>query len=232
MSVILQAEKLCRYYRRGSETVKALQELDLTLHKGQIISIVGRSGSGKTTLLNQVGCLDTPTSGRLIIAGTDVTALKEKELEHFRRNHIGFIFQLFYLIPTINVLENVELPLVFARRHNRQKVLEVLELIGLAGKEKLLPKQLSGGDMQRVAIARALINNPKILLADEPTGRLEKEEKAPIMDLFQQLTKEGLAIIIATHDLAQARYGERILELKDGRIIAEHSPETIVRLRG
>ena len=174
MSVILQAEKLCRYYRRGSETVKALQELDLTLHKGQIISIVGRSGSGKTTLLNQVGCLDTPTSGRLIIAGTDVTALKEKELEHFRRNHIGFIFQLFYLIPTINVLENVELPLVFARRHNRQKVLEVLELVGLAGKEKLLPKQLSGGDMQRVAIARALINNPKILLADEPTGRLEK----------------------------------------------------------
>lgn len=232
MTHVLEAKKLCRYYQRGSETVQALHQLDLTLRKGEIISIIGRSGSGKTTFLNQVGCLDTPTSGELVINGTNVTKLKEEELVSFRRDNIGFIFQLFYLIPTINVYENVELPLVFARRRDRKKILEVLEIVGLSDKLNLLPKQLNGGDMQRVAIARALINRPQLLLADEPTGRLERNEKAPIMDLFKRLTREGISIIIATHDLEQARHGQKILELKDGRVIAEHSPDSGVTLHG
>jgi len=197
-----------------------------------MLGIIGRSGSGKTTFLNQVGCLDTPTAGSLVINGVEVSRLREKELVEFRRNNIGFIFQLFYLIPTIGVYENVELPLIFARKRNRKKVLETLEIVGLIGKQDHLPRQLSGGDMQRVAIARALINDPKLLLADEPTGRLEKAEKVPVFNLFKQLSKEGLAIIVATHDLEQARHCERIVELKDGQVIAEHSPDNLIALRG
>jgi putative ABC transport system ATP-binding protein len=231
-TTVLEAKNLSRYYNRGSEVVKALHRLNLQLKQGQAISIIGRSGSGKTTFLNQVGCLDTPTSGSLIINGTDVTNLKEKDLVEFRRENIGFIFQLFYLIPTINVYENVELPLLFAKKRNRHKVMEVLEIVGLTAKQHLLPKQLNGGDMQRVAIARALINNPKILLADEPTGRLEKNEKEPIMNLFTKLKNEGLAIIIATHDLEQAKYCDLIYELKDGQIIAEHSKVEGIKLKG
>lgn len=232
MTEVLRAVKLSRHFRRGSETVRALHELDLTLDRGQMLGIIGRSGSGKTTFLNQVGCLDTPTAGSLVINGVEVSRLREKELVEFRRNNIGFIFQLFYLIPTIGVYENVELPLIFARKRNRKKVLETLEIVGLIGKQDHLPRQLSGGDMQRVAIARALINDPKLLLADEPTGRLEKAEKVPVFNLFKQLSKEGLAIIVATHDLEQARHCERIVELKDGQVIAEHSPDNLIALRG
>lgn len=220
--MLLRAIDLGRAYRRGSETIHALAGLSLELEPGRMVAVVGRSGSGKTTLLNQIGCLDKPTGGRLEIAGTDVTRLSESALVGFRRNHIGFIFQLFYLIPTLTVYENVELPMVFARRRDPRRVRDMLEQVGLAAQALSLPRHLSGGDMQRAAIARALVNQPKILLADEPTGRLEHKARSSILDLFRRLKGEGLSIIVATHDLDLARSTEKVYELVDGRVDREY----------
>jgi ABC-type lipoprotein export system ATPase subunit len=217
--MLIEARDVWRSYTRGSETIHALAEMNLNLRSGDMIGIVGRSGSGKTTFLNQVGCLDKPTRGSLKIVGREVTTLSEDELVEFRRDHIGFIFQLFYLIPTLTVRENVEMPLIFARRRNPDKVMEMIRKVGLEKNANALPSQLNGGDMQRVAIARALINDPKILLADEPTGRLEHKSRDAILDLFRKLQSEGLGIIIATHDLGLAKMTDRVIELKDGRIV-------------
>jgi putative ABC transport system ATP-binding protein len=218
---LLQATDLWRSYRRGSETIHALAGVNLGLEPGEIVSIVGRSGSGKTTLLNQLGCLDRPTKGSLKIAGTEVTGLAEPDLVRFRRDHIGFIFQLFYLIPTMTVEENIRLPLIFARKHDEQRVTELIDRVGLTKARKALPKQLDGGDMQRVAIARALVNRPKFLLADEPTGRLERNSCSAICRIFRELAQDGLGIIIATHDLALAREANRIIEFSDGKVVRE-----------
>lgn len=225
----VEVRDLWRSYERGSETVHALAEFDLTVQPGEMVGIVGRSGSGKTTLLNQLGCLDRPTRGRVIIAGTDVTALPERELARFRREHIGFIFQLFYLLPTLTVAENVGLPLLFARRHDRARVRELCVRVGLEERMNALPGSLDGGDMQRVAIARALINNAGLLLADEPTGRLERESRDEILALFEDLRADGLAIVIATHDLEQAAHCKRIIELRDGRAVTGHEPDSWAR---
>jgi putative ABC transport system ATP-binding protein len=219
--VLLKATDLWRTYHRGSETIHALAGVNLELRSGEIVSVVGRSGSGKTTFLNQIGCLDQPSKGSLLIAGTEVVGLKERELVKFRQQHIGFIFQLFYLIPTLTVEENIGLPLVFARRKDRSRVNELIQRVGLDRARRALPKQLDGGDMQRVAIARALVNRPKILLADEPTGRLEKNSREAILRIFQELARDGLGIIMATHDPELARAGDRTVELSDGRIIRE-----------
>ena len=215
---ILEATDIWRTYARGSETIHALAGMSLTVGAGEMVGIVGRSGSGKTTFLNQVGCLDKPTKGSLKIAGREITALDEKELVEFRRDHVGFIFQLFYLIPTLTVRENVELPLIFAKKRDPDKVMSMIRKVGLEKNMNALPNQLNGGDMQRVAIARALINEPKLLLADEPTGRLEHQSRDAIMDLFRGLQDEGLAIVVATHDLGLAQQTGRVIELKDGRI--------------
>lgn len=217
--LLIEAKDLWRSYIRGSETIHALAGMDLELKRGEMIGIVGRSGSGKTTFLNQVGCLDRPTKGKLEIVGRDVTKLSENDLVEFRRDHIGFIFQLFYLIPTLTVKENVELPLIFARKKNPDKVMDMIKKVGLGKNANALPTQLNGGDMQRVAIARALINDPQILLADEPTGRLEHKSRDAIIDLFRKLQSEGLGIIIATHDLNLAKMTGRVIELKDGCVI-------------
>lgn len=225
---VVEAKDLWRSYRRGAEEIHALAGFSLEICSGEMVAIVGRSGSGKTTFLNQVGCLDRPTRGSLKIAGVEVTQLDERQLIAFRRDHIGFIFQLFYLIPTLTVYENVELPLVFARRRSRERVMGALERVGLTDKTNLLPSQLSGGDMQRVAIARALMNAPRLLLADEPTGRLERHAKRKVLDLFHQLKHDGLAIIMATHDLAQAKEADRIVELRDGRIVQRGEAESLL----
>lgn len=225
---VVEAKDLWRSYRRGAEEIHALASFSLEICSGEMVAIVGRSGSGKTTFLNQVGCLDRPTRGSLKIAGVEVTQLDERQLIAFRRDYIGFIFQLFYLIPTLTVYENVELPLVFARRRSRERVMEALERVGLTDKTNLLPSQLSGGDMQRVAIARALMNAPRLLLADEPTGRLERHAKRKVLDLFHQLKHDGLAIIVATHDLAQAKEADRIVELRDGRIVQRGEAESLL----
>jgi len=221
-SSILEAENVWRSYKRGAETIHALAGISLSLQAGEMVGIVGRSGSGKTTFLNQAGCLDTPTSGSIRICGTEVTKMPEKELAKFRRDHIGFIFQLFYLIPTLTAVENVELPMTFAHEKNkrRQRAVEALERVGM--KEiNALPHQLNGGDMQRVAIARALVRKPHLLLADEPTGRLEQTSREVIMGIFRGLQAEGLAIIIVTHDPTLASEAQRVIELSDGRVVDE-----------
>ena len=219
--VLLKATDLWRTYRRGSEEIHALAGANLELHSGEIVAIVGRSGSGKTTLLNQIGCLDKPTKGSLVIAGTEVTGLAESELVRFRRDHIGFIFQLFYLIPTLTVEENVRLPLIFARRADDGRVAELLKRVGLEGARKALPRQLDGGDMQRVAIARALVNRPRILLADEPTGRLERKSRGAVLAIFRELARDGLGVIMATHDIELAREADRTIEFSDGKVKSE-----------
>lgn len=221
---IIDAVGLKKYYERGSETVKALDGVDFQIRAGEVVSIVGPSGSGKTTLMNLISCLDAPTDGTLQIAGTDVGRLKESRLIEVRRNHIGFVFQQFYLIPTLTVRENITLPLVFSRMDEEaDRVDWVMRMVGLEGKDRLRIDQLSGGDKQRVSIARALVNQPQILIADEPTGKLENEVRDCIIDLFLKLAEDGLAVFIATHDLVVAARTRRIIHLQDGKIVPRES---------
>lgn len=224
--VIISAHGLKRYYTRGIETVKALDNVDVEIRKGEMISILGPSGSGKTTLINLLSCLDAPTGGTLSVAGKSVEGLEEEQLVEVRRGKLGFIFQQFHLLPTLTVTENVELPLLFLRRKtNPEKTKEVLEMVGLLDRAKHLPKELSGGQMQRVAIARALIMDPEILVADEPTGNLDKANGEAIFQLFKRLGKEkNLTIIITTHNTNFGYKADRVFTMEDGRIIKEERP--------
>lgn len=219
-TILLEAKNLTKYYKRGSEIVRAIDSIDVELKEGEIVALVGPSGSGKTTLMNLIGCLDTPTSGMLSIAGKELSRLKETELIEIRRSSIGFIFQQFFLIPNLSSLENVELPLLFSRKKIEQSTIrELFEMVGLQGKESIPSYMLSGGDKQRVAIARALINEPKILLADEPTGKLEIKMRDQLLEIFHKLAKTGTTICIATHDLELASMTQRIIHLQDGKIV-------------
>ncbi|MBA7575736.1 putative ABC transporter ATP-binding protein YknY [subsurface metagenome] len=224
--VILEAKNLKKYYRRGSEIVKALDGVDFKIKESEIVSIVGPSGSGKTTLMNLIGCLDNATAGTLKIGNTDVTSLGENDLIKIRRENIGFVFQRFYLIPTLTVKENVELPLIFAKKNiNAKNILDLLKEVNLEDKEGIQVKYLSGGDKQRTGIARALINDPKILVADEPTGKLETKVGEQILELFKSLSKKGLAIVIATHDLELAQATQRIIHLQDGKVVPKEKSD-------
>jgi putative ABC transport system ATP-binding protein len=224
--VILEAKSLKKYYQRGSEVVRALDGVDFKIMEREIVSIVGPSGSGKTTLMNLIGCLDKATAGSLKIGDTEVASLEENDLIKIRRENIGFVFQRFYLIPTLTVRENIELPLIFAKKSINEKKLSVLlEEVGLKRKERIQVKYLSGGDKQRTGIARALVNDPKILIADEPTGKLETEVKGQILELFKSLSEKGLAICIATHDLELAQATQRIIHLQDGKIIPKEKSD-------
>jgi putative ABC transport system ATP-binding protein len=218
--IVIEARGLKRYYQRGSETVKALDGVDLTIRAGEMVSILGPSGSGKTTLINLLSCLDAPTHGTLIVAGRSVAGLPEDELVEVRRGVLGFVFQQFALLPTLTVTENVELPLMFLDRPvDPRRTREVLEMVGLTERANHLPRELSGGQMQRVAIARALIAGPKILVADEPTGNLDSATGQAIIDLFRQLAREqGLAILLTTHNPAFGQQADRAITLRDGRL--------------
>jgi ABC-type lipoprotein export system ATPase subunit len=218
--VILEARGLKKYYLRGEEIVKALDGVDFEIRAGEIISIVGPSGSGKTTLMNLISCLDKATSGTLKIGDIDVTNVGEKELIQIRRQNIGFIFQQFYLIPTLTARENVELPLIFCKKKvDEAKVSDLLETVGLKGKGRIQAKHLSGGDKQRIGIARALVNDPKLLIADEPTGKLETKVRNELLKLFVELSKSEIAIFIATHDLELAQATQKIIHLQDGKVV-------------
>jgi putative ABC transport system ATP-binding protein len=220
---IIEAHGLKRYYRRGSETVKALDDVDLTIRTGEIVSVLGPSGSGKTTLVNLLSCLDAPTEGTLVVNGKSVAGLSEDELVEVRRGLLGFVFQRFSLLPTLTVAENVELPLLFlGRKADPRRTAAILENVGLTDRAGHLPRELSGGQMQRVAIARALIVDPKILVADEPTGNLDKATGESIIALFKRLAADqGLAILITTHNIAFGHEADRVITLEDGRILKE-----------
>jgi putative ABC transport system ATP-binding protein len=220
----IEAENLRRVFHRGAEEIAAVDGVSMTIEKGSFQSIVGPSGSGKTTLINVLGCLDNPTSGRLLLEGRTVfddgKGLSEARLTRIRREIFGYIFQRFYLVSTLTVLENVILPFTFYRKPGAsENVGEVLQLLGIDHRKDHLPGQLSGGEMQRVAIARALVNKPQILLADEPTGNLDTKRSEEIGALLKDLNeKTGLSIILVTHNLPLARMAHRTIELRDGRI--------------
>jgi putative ABC transport system ATP-binding protein len=221
--VVIEAHGLKRYYKRGSETVKALDGVDISIREGEIVSILGPSGSGKTTLINLLSCLDAPTEGTLNVAGQSVAGLSEEELVEVRRGVLGFVFQDFSLLPTLTVTENVELPLMFlGRKADSGRTADVMKSVGLSERATHLPRELSGGQMQRVAIARALIVNPRILVADEPTGNLDRATGEAIIQLFKRLAAEqGLAILLTTHNSSFGYEADRVITIEDGRIVKE-----------
>lgn len=220
VSPLITARGLTRHYRRGAEVVKALDGVDLDIRAGEMIAVTGPSGSGKTTLINLLSCLDAPTSGELTVAGRRVDGLPESELVDARRGVLGFVFQKFHLLPTLTVAENVELPLLFLRRPaDRAETLRVLDTVGLADRADHRPGEISGGQMQRTAIARALLSKPSILIADEPTGNLDKANGEAVVALFRKLvTETGITVILSTHNEHHAAACDRIVALEDGRI--------------
>ena len=222
-AVVLEAVGLKRHYVRGAETVRALDGVDLAVRAGESVSILGPSGSGKTTLIHLLSGLDAPTAGTLKICGKAVENLAERDLVAVRRGRIGHVFQKFHLIPTLTVIENVELPLLFlGRPADRAATERLLATVGLADRAGHLPSQLSGGQMQRVAIARALIGKPGILVADEPTGNLDRAAGEAIFALFERLVREeGITLVVTTHNLALGRRAHRVITLEDGRILRE-----------
>jgi len=216
MIALSRVEKV---YRRGSEEVHALRGVDLSVGRGEFISVVGPSGSGKTSLMHILGCLDSPSGGVVTIDGRDAARMGEAELVRIRRKKIGFIFQQFYLMPGLNVLENISLPAVFGRnRLSDDRLRELVDMVGLGRRQAHLPSQLSGGEMQRVAIARALVNSPEVVLADEPTGNLDSENSELIFGLLQDLNRAGYTIVMVTHNNDLASRAGRIVRLKDGVI--------------
>ena len=213
-----------KIYRTDEIETQALENVNLSVEKGDFLSIMGPSGCGKSTLLNIMGLLDTPTSGTVEIAGTDTTGMKDKQLAAFRNHNLGFVFQSFHLINTLNVIDNVELPLLYRRMSAKERhrlAEEVLAKVGMTHRMRHMPTQLSGGQCQRVAIARAIIGNPEIILADEPTGNLDSKMGAEVMQILQQLnTEDGRTIVMVTHNEDQAKLTKRIVKFFDGRQIS------------
>ncbi len=214
-------ENIRKTYRIGDIQVEVLKGINLTIEKGEFVAIMGTSGSGKTTLMNIIGCLDTASSGRYVLADREVSILTDDELSEIRNKHIGFVFQNFYLLPYATVLENVLLPTLYIGSRSdsaKKKAMELLKLVGLEGRSRFRPNQLSGGEQQRVAIARALINEPDLLLADEPTGQLDSKTANEIMDIISRMNENGKTVVLVTHDPRIAEYARRIIHIKDGII--------------
>ncbi len=217
-------EKVTKRFFLGDHDIVVLKGVDLEIHNGEFVAIMGASGSGKTTLMNILGCLDVPTSGRYFLVGKDVTHLDDDELSVIRSEHIGFVFQNFYLLPYATVLENVLLPTLYVedrRAGDRGRAYELLEMVGLRDRARFKPHQLSGGEQQRVAIARALMNGPELLLADEPTGQLDSRTTREILELLSATHRRGTAIVMVTHDPDTATAAQRIITMQDGRLVKE-----------
>jgi len=216
---MLELENITKVYKAGQTEVPALRGISCRVESGEMVSIIGPSGSGKSTLMNIIGCLDKPTSGRYLLDGTEVSELNDDQLAEIRNKKIGFVFQSFNLLSRTTALANVELPLIYNGASNRrQRALQVLELVGLAHRVTHRPSELAGGEQQRVAIARALVNNPSLILADEPTGNLDTRTSQEIMSIFKKLNEQGMTIVLVTHEPDIAAYTQRTIKLRDGQI--------------
>ncbi|MDI9482847.1 MAG: ABC transporter ATP-binding protein [Bacillota bacterium] len=230
MQTVLSMRNICKSYYIGTGELKVLKNVNLSIEKGDFLSILGPSGSGKSTLMNIIGCLDTPTSGEYILSGRNILNMDEFELALVRNREIGFIFQNFCILPRLTALQNVELPLVYSGMplsERKMKAMEILERVGLPDKMHSLPNQLSGGQQQRVAIARAMVTDPSILLADEPTGALDQKTGDQIVSLFEQLNRDGITIVMITHDCNIAVRARRIIHILDG-IVSEQELKPFV----
>jgi putative ABC transport system ATP-binding protein len=231
---IIETNKIAKRYIMGEEVIEALKSISININKGEYVAFMGPSGSGKSTMMNIVGCLDTPTSGQYILNGQDVSDMSENELATVRNKEIGFVFQTFNLLPRQSSLENVALPLIYAgysKADRIEKAMMALKGVGLENRAYHKPNELSGGQRQRVAVARALVNDPSILLADEPTGNLDTKTSYEIMDLFDQLHSKGNTIIVVTHEDDIAKYAHRIVRLRDGLVETDLINENIRRVK-
>jgi putative ABC transport system ATP-binding protein len=219
---MIELENITRVYRMGKVEVYALRGVTVSIKQGEIVSIVGASGSGKSTLLNVIGCLDRPTSGKYFFNEADVSRLSDNKLAEMRSREFGFVFQDFNLLSRASALANVELPLIYSGNRNKhQLAMEALERVGLGARANHKPTELSGGEQQRVAIARALVNNPALILADEPTGNLDSVSTAEIISIFKQLNQEGITVAIVTHEADIAAQTQRIIQLQDGEVVSQ-----------
>lgn len=230
---MLEVKNIVKRYITGDIDFTALKSINLKIEKGEFTSIMGPSGSGKSTMMNILGCLDKMDSGTYILNGKDVSKLNDKELAHIRNKEIGFVFQAFNLLPRMSVLENVELPMAYAgvsKKERREKALAALEKVGLSDRVKHRPNEISGGQKQRVAIARAIVNNPAVIMADEPTGNLDTKSSIEIMRIFQDLNDEGATIIMVTHEPDIAQHTKRIVRFRDGEIVDDYEVENRIIL--
>ncbi len=221
---LVELRNVSKVYRLGEEVIRALDGVSLDIEPGEFISIIGPSGSGKSTLMHILGCLDTPTAGTIMLDGVMIQAASSRQLAAIRNRKIGFVFQFFNLLPKLNVMQNVELPMIYSGvlgKERRQRAMAALEAVGMANRARHRPSQLSGGQQQRAAIARALVNNPRIVFADEPTGNLDSHTGEAILQLFRKLSSEGRTIILVTHDPEIAAVTPRRIEIRDGRIAAK-----------
>ena len=219
---ILKLTNICKDYYQGKEPVRVLKNINLTVERGEYLSIMGPSGSGKTTLMNLIGCLDVPTSGTYELDGRDLKAMSDDDLAEIRNRHIGFVFQSFHLLPKMDALDNVALPLLYANvplKERRERAAEALKSVGLEERTHFMPNQLSGGQCQRVAIARAIVSKPDLLLADEPTGALDTKAGNQIMEIFRRLSEEGMTIIMITHEPSIASCADKTYRILDGELL-------------
>lgn len=228
---IIQLTQIRKFYRVGSQLVKALQDISLTIYKNEYVALMGASGSGKSTLMNILGCLDTPSHGTYILNSKDVSKLEDNQLAEIRNKEIGFVFQTFNLMPRSTALDNVILPMIYSgysKKDRTEKAIKVLEQVQLSDRMEHKPNELSGGQRQRVAVARALVNNPSIILADEPTGNLDSKTSIEIMALFEEIHKAGNTVIVVTHEEDIANHAHRIIRLRDGLIEDDFQNQNII----
>ena len=235
MKALIEFQEVCKYYHMGDTTVVAADHISFQVYQGEFVAIVGQSGSGKSTCMNIIGCLDVPSEGTYLLDGRDVGQMNKNELAEIRNELLGFIFQQYNLLPKLNLLENVEVPLMYAgvpKRERRERAKVALEMVGLADKMKHRPNELSGGQQQRVSIARALVGEPSVILADEPTGALDSRTGREVLGFLKKLNREGDTVVLITHDNSIAVKADRIIRLQDGKIIYDgdaHDPRAVVQ---